>query len=440
MGQVTDQDDPWGFDEGEPWPAIADDRAPPRPAGPTLPSRRARHAGRSGGQGPGSAGRIHAVLLAVLAPLVVATIAGLVLLWPHGKLPPLAEGLAGPAVQVEATIVESRSQPCSGTTIEDGIFCQQVTADLTSGPQKGQTVRFQIPKDRDVPTLAAGDPVVLGFVPDSPPGEQYALLDFQRRTPMLVLAGVFLVVLLAFGRLKGIRALAGLALTFAVVLVFVLPAILAGSSPVTVALVGASATAIVALYVTLGFTLRTTVALLGTLASLALVGLLAYVFVKATRFTGFASEEAVLLRLANGELNLQGLLLAGIVLGTLGVLDDVTVTQASTVWQLRRANPGWGVGALYRSAISVGRDHIASTVNTLVLAYAGASLPLLLLIRQASRPVSFVLTGELVATEVVRSLVGSIGLIASVPLTTLVAALVAVRTHPAEAPDDGHAH
>jgi len=122
------------------------------------------------------------------------------------------------------------------------------------------------------------------------------------------------------------------------------------------------------------------------------------------------------------------------------VLDDVTVTQASTVWQLRRANPGLGVGALYRSAISVGRDHIASTVNTLVLAYAGASLPLLLFIVEASRPVSFVVLGEEVATEIVRSLVGSIGLIASVPLTTLVAALAAVRTSPAELPAEEHAH
>jgi uncharacterized membrane protein len=389
---------------------------------------------------PVSAGRIHAILLMTLAPLVAATVVGLVLLWPHGRLPALDEGLRGPASQIDATILESRSQPCGGTRLEDAVFCQQVVADITSGPDKGDTVRFEIAKDRDVPTLAAGDRAVLAVVPDSPPDQRYAFIDFQRRTPMLVLAGLFLLVLLVFGRLKGIRALAGLALTFAVVLVFVLPAILLGHSPVTVALVGASATAIVALYVTLGFTLRTTVALLGTLASLALVGLLSYLFVRTARFTGFASEDALLLGLANRTLNLQGLLLAGFVLGTLGVLDDVTVTQASTVWQLRQANPGWGVGALYGSALHVGRDHIASTVNTLVLAYAGASLPLLLFIRQASRPVSFVLTSELIATEVVRSLVGSIGLIASVPLTTLVAALTAARTNPAEAPVDGHAH
>jgi uncharacterized membrane protein len=192
--------------------------------------------------------------------------------------------------------------------------------------------------------------------------------------------------------------------------------------------------------VTLGPHVRTTVALLGTLASLALVGVLAWLFVASTRFTGLASEDAVLLRLGAAEVNPEGLLLAGIVLGTLGVLDDVTVTQASAVWQLRRANPGWGVGALYRSAITVGRDHIASTVNTLVLAYAGASLPLLLLLRQASRPVATVLTGELIATEVVRTLVGGIGLMASVPLTTLIAALVAARTDPEAAADAGAGH
>jgi uncharacterized membrane protein len=437
MGQAGDQDDPWGLDEPVHW----------QPA----PSRRARHAGRTTRAGGGAgAGRVHALLLALLAPVVAATVAGIVLLWPRGELPPIAEGLGGPPVQLDATVVESRSQPCAGTTVADGIFCQQVTADLTSGAQDGQRVRFQIPKDRDVPTLVPGDPVVLGFVAESAPGEQYVLLDYQRDTPMLVLAGVFVLVLLVFGRLKGLRALAGLAATLAVVLGFVLPAILDGANPVVVVLVGGSAAAILALYVTLGLHVRTTVALLGTLASLALVGVLAWLFVETTRFTGLASEDAVLLRLGAAEVNPQGLLLAGIVLGTLGVLDDVTVTQASAVWQLRRANPGWGVGALYRSAITVGRDHIASTVNTLVLAYAGASLPLLLLLRQASRPVATVLTGELVAIEVVRTLVGSIGLMASVPLTTLIAALVAAGTDPGAAgfgfasrspdADAGHPH
>jgi len=194
---------------------------------------------------------------------------------------------------------------------------------------------------------------------------------------------------------------------------------------------------VVAMYVTLGVRLRTTVAVLGTLASLALVGVLAWAFVGAARFSGLASDDAALLRLGGVELNLKGLLLAGIVLGTLGVLDDVTVTQASAVWQLRLDNPGWGVRRLYHSAASVGRDHIASTVNTLVLAYTGASLPLLLFLRQAGQPVARVLTGELVATELVRTLVGGIGLVASVPLTTLIAAAVAVAAPSGQESDNG---
>jgi uncharacterized membrane protein len=149
--------------------------------------------------------------------------------------------------------------------------------------------------------------------------------------------------------------------------------------------------------------------------------------VAASQFTGLASEEAGFLQAAAGQVNLRGLLLGGIVIGSLGVLDDVTVTQASAVWQLHRANPGLGVRGLYHSGLHIGRDHIASTVNTLVLAYAGASLPLLLLFTLAHQPVAQVVTGEVVAGEVVRTLVGSIGLVASVPITTWLAALIVVR-------------
>jgi uncharacterized membrane protein len=163
------------------------------------------------------------------------------------------------------------------------------------------------------------------------------------------------------------------------------------------------------------------VALLGTLASLVVVGILSWVFTELTVLSGL-SEEAQYIRAFGGDLQFGGLLLAGIILGALGALDDMTVTQASAVAELHRADPTMGFRELFRAGSRIGRDHIASTVNTLALAYAGASLPLLLLFVEFDRPLSRVLTSEVVATELVRTLVGSIGLVASVPLTTLLAA------------------
>jgi uncharacterized membrane protein len=209
---------------------------------------------------------------------------------------------------------------------------------------------------------------------------------------------------------------------------FVLPAILAGGDPLTVAIVGGAAIMFVALYLAHGINAATTTAVLGTLASLLLTGLLALLFVEISIFTGVGSEEAAFLQISQQQVNLEGLLLASIIIGTLGVLDDVTVTQASAVWELRRANPAYRLGDLYRAGIRIGRDHIASTVNTLILAYAGASLPLLILFTVSGRDLSQVLNTEIVAEEIVRTLVGSIGLVASVPITTGLAAFVVTRT------------
>jgi uncharacterized membrane protein len=375
-------------------------------------------------------GGLHSKLLTVLVPIALLTLVGLVVLWPRGPLPPLAEGLGGSPEAFHATVRQRVEQPCQGTDESDAIFCQSITADLTSGPQAGTSIKFEAQESKDVPILHPGDRIVVGHVPalqetDSP--EQYVFEDYQRDVPMLLLVALFVVVVLALGRLQGVRAIAGLGASLLVVLFFLLPSLLDGRSPILVALMGASTIAFIALYVAHGLNVQTTIALLGTLASLALTGVLAWFFVAFSRITGLATEEAVFLQLSGGQINLQGLVLAGIILGSLGVLDDVTVTQVSATWQIRRANPRYTARDLYRSALTVGRDHIASTVNTLVLAYAGAALPLLLFFRQADRGFTQVLTGELLATEVVRTLVGSVGLVASVPLTTLLAAWVAAR-------------
>jgi uncharacterized membrane protein len=223
-------------------------------------------------------------------------------------------------------------------------------------------------------------------------------------------------------------------ITFAVLVKFVLPAVLEGRSPLLVAVVGSAAVMFVIMYLAHGVNAQTTTALLGTLASLAIIAVLAGMFVEAARIVNLGTEEATFLQISASQVDLRGLLLGGIIIGSLGVLNDVTVTQASAVWALRAANPVAGAAQLYRSAMRIGRDHIASTVDTLVLAYAGASLPLLLLFVLASRPVGDILTGELIAEEIVRTLVGSIGLVASVPITTALAALVASKAGPAKAP------
>jgi uncharacterized membrane protein len=202
----------------------------------------------------------------------------------------------------------------------------------------------------------------------------------------------------------------------------VFPALLTGSAPIAVALTGTSIIAFGVLYLAHGVSERTTVALLGTLASLALTAILAVAFAGAAQLSGLASEDSIALLSFAPELDYRGLLLAAVIIGTLGVLDDVTVTQVSAVWELHHADPGQGRRQLYRSAIRIGRDHIASTVNTLVLAYAAAGLPLMLLLTQSGLAFGDVLTTETIAVEVVQTLVGSIGLVASVPLTTALAA------------------
>jgi len=263
---------------------------------------------------------------------------------------------------------------------------------------------------------------------DGTDGVAYYLADYQRKVPLLMLGLLFAVAVVGLARWRGAAALLGLAVSLLVIVRFVLPAILAGSSPLAVSLVGASVIAILIIYLAHGVNIRTTAAVLGTLCALAVTALLAVVFVAATRLTGLSSEEGTYLRGVLGtKVNLQGLLLGGIVIGALGVLNDVTVTQAAAVWEIYQANPTMAPRDLYRSAMRIGRDHIASTVDTLVLAYAGAALPLFVVFTIAGRRLIELLSGEIVAEELVKTLVGSLGLVASVPITTALACLLVGR-------------
>ncbi|MDQ3757646.1 MAG: YibE/F family protein [Actinomycetota bacterium] len=372
--------------------------------------------------------RVRRLLLLSVLPFAVATAIGLVLLWPSDPLSG-SDVLGPPAELYDGTVVERVERPCLGDT---DARCFDVVVRLSEGPDRGEQVAVEVSEGTKAPRLRKGVPVVLGRAPGAEAVGDYYFADYQRRRPLLLLAGLFALAVVGFGRWRGLAALGALAISLLVIVLFVLPAILDGRSPLAVAIVGAAAVMFVALYLTHGVNAQTTTAVLGTLVSLALTAVLASIFVGAARFTGLASEEANFLQAAAGQVNVRGLLLGGIVIGSLGVLDDVTVTQASAVWQLHRTDPTQSARALYRAALRIGRDHIGSTVNTLVLAYAGASLPLLLLFTLSSQPAGAVLTGEVVAQEVVRTLVGSVGLIASVPVTTALACAVVSRARPTE--------
>lgn len=356
---------------------------------------------------------------------MTATLVGLVAFWPGGRDDVV---LGTPTDVIDATVIEVEEGPCAGTQPEVGLDCAVPTVRLDEGPDAGRSIELAELSASDASAgavvLEVGDRIVLGYYADSPEGFQYSLSDFQRRRPLALLGAIFALAVVALGRWLGVRALVATGLSLGVLVTFILPAILEGSNPTAVALVGSSLVAALAIYLSHGFDARSGTAVVGTLASLGLVAVLAWAFTEAGDFTGLADEDATFLQLTAGTIDLRGLVLAGMVIGTLGVLDDVTVTQVSAVWELRRANPAYGWRELYGAGVRIGRDHIASAVNTLVLAYAGASLPLFLLFSQSGQALTDVLNTEVVAVEIVRTLTGSIGLVAAVPLTTALAAVV----------------
>jgi len=371
-------------------------------------------------------------LTAVAVMLAVGTAAGLAILWPGHSDTRVQGSLAVDSRKAE--VVEVTETTCPGLGNQR---CQLVTARLTSGPGTGKRVQLQLSAIRSLdPDLDPGDDIRVMKAPEPPPGQApiagpaYGFYDFQRGTPMLVLAIAFAAIVVLFGRLRGGLSLAGLGFSLALVLLFVVPAILDGESPLAVAIVGSLAVALITIPLAHGGGPKTIAAVLGTAASLLLTALLALVFTKATHLTGFSNEEATFLDLAGANISLEGLVLAGMVIGALGVLDDVTVSQASTVLALRSTNPTLRFRQLFAVAQRVGRDHVSATVNTLVLAYVGAALPILLIFSSSDLAVGEALSTEVVATQVVATLVGSIGLIAAVPVTTALAALLALGEEP----------
>lgn len=304
---------------------------------------------------------------------------------------------------------------------------QRLRVEISGGARRGQTVEAEFTQVEGPGAFSfkPGDGVVIQLAPGLD-AEQWVVIDAVRRPALYWLAAAFAGAVVVVGGRRGAAALLGLVASFAVLGWLVLPRLLAGDNPVVVGVGGATAIMVVTLYLTHGPNRMTSVAVAGTATSLLLTGLLSAAFLEAARLTG-RTEDAQYLQVAlpGVQINVRGLLLGGVIIGALGVLDDATVAQSSVVFALRAANPALSWKELYWRGLSVGRDHIGSLVNTLALAYAGAGLPLLLLFSAVGVPGEVALNRELVATEVARTLLGSIGLIAAVPITTALAAWAA---------------
>jgi uncharacterized membrane protein len=381
--------------------------------------------------------------VAIACALAVVAVVGLVDLWPRGSGPePPGQRLDTLAAEVVAVDAEGcRSQGLPG---QEAPTCLRVEARIDEGPEAGRVAAFDL-IDVDV---GVGDGIRVSRS-DLPPGteiggvevDRYAFADFERGAPLLWLAVAFAALVLVTARWKGLRALVGLAISLTVVVAFVVPAILDGRPPVPVAFVAALAIMLATIPLAHGVGPRSLAAIVGTAAALVLTLTLAAAMTSATHLTGFASEDATLVRASGADVSLRGVLIAGVVIAALGVLDDLTVSQASTVMALRTANPGLGARELFTRGMAVGHDHVVATVNTLVLAYAGAALPTLLVFGIADTAFLDAATSETVAAEVVATLVGSIGLIVAAPVTTAIAAYLATQVAPADLSAEGaHDH
>jgi uncharacterized membrane protein len=371
--------------------------------------------------------RVVVALTAALVPVVVALLLGARALWPDsstGGVDVPAGVFAAPGTTyVKASVQTMRQFGCEGVGSAPGIKvrCAHVVVRLDSGPEKGTTTKIDVDPTVVKSGIGPGDSLRLArFRSTEGQPVSFAFSDYTRSTPMIALAVAFAVLVIAVARLRGLAALVGLGLSFVVLLRFMIPALLAGENPLAVGLVGSATIMFLLLYLAHGVSIRTTTALIGTLFGLGASTLLGAWAVSSAHLTGVASEDDFTVAAVAGQVKLSGLLLCGIIIASLGILNDVTVTQASAVWELHALRPESAPTRLFAGAMRIGRDHIASTVYTIVFAYAGAALPILLLINLSGLPLGTIITNEALAEEIVRTLVGSIGLVLSVPLTTAV--------------------
>jgi uncharacterized membrane protein len=366
-------------------------------------------------------------MLLLLVPVGLATLIGLFVLWPSGE-PTRAQQAAEAAQPPGTTYVDARTVSIEefdcGLDAAVPETCARAVMEILEGPGEGDFEAVELPPEVVASGLSEGDTFVLTRDGGAEGGGAYNFFDYERDTPIVVLAIAFAVVVVAVARLRGLASVVGLTFAFVVLLQFMLPGLLAQESPTLISLVGSAAIMFVVLYLAHGFSARTTTALVGTLFGLTLVAVLGSVAVSAARLIGLTSEETVTLQGYDPALDFSGLVLAGIVVAGLGVLNDVTITQASAIWQLHEVSPELTWRELYNRGMTIGRDHIASTVYTIVFAYTGAALPALLLFELSTQPLWTTVTSAL-AEEVVRTLVGAIALVLAVPVTTAAGAFFA---------------
>ena len=307
---------------------------------------------------------------------------------------------------------------------------QVMQVDVLEGDYKG--ISFQVDYGKrslrlDSFRFVSGDEIydIVNKTPDNVLQAYY--VDYKRSTPLAILFGAFVLSILIMGRWKGLGSLIALGISMVMIISYVIPHILAGEDPVKVSLIGSVILLAVTLYLTYGWNLKTHASVLSIMLSLLLTGALSVLFVSLARLTGYGDENATYLMQASSiQIDPKGLLLGGMIIGALGVLDDLVTSQSAAVVEIHDANSTLGFRRTFQKAMRIGQDHVAATVNTLVLAYTGASLPLLLIFTLGNGNYSFFINSEFLAEEIVRTLVGSLGLIAAVPISTVIATLLIV--------------
>ena len=366
-----------------------------------------------------------------LVPVTLAAVAA-ILLWPYfssAKLPDIQMSTFG-----EGTVRAEVVQIIEEGTIDLGGHQQPyqiARVNILEGKYTGIVMEVDYGKRQvrsDDYRLEVGDPIMVA-ISKSPDNKVNAyFVDFIRTTPLLWLTAVFSISILLISRWKGLRATLSMAFSLFVIISYIIPHILTGEDPLRVSIIGSAVLLTVTLYLTYGWNLKSHAAVLGMILVLLLTGALAALFIVITRLNGTGDENTMfLMQMLDTPINLRGLFLGGLIIGALGVLDDLVTTQASAVFELHHANPTLGFSGLYRSAMRIGQDHVAATVNTLVLAYAGASLPMLLMFSLGRGDYGYLVNFSFIAEEIVRTLVGSLGLIAAVPLTTAIAIWLALH-------------
>ena len=379
------------------------------------------------------------VLAVLLVIAGIATAVGVVMMWPSSSDPNVSPELANtnalPANQVNGTVAIRDTGACNSPSIgrafdvapispleEQPNKCERAIVSIDAGDNAGKRTLLVMSDKPGEPELHVGDKIRMSETTAADGTHAYTFSDFQRTKVLLLWGAVIILAIIGIGALRGARSILGLLITLAAIAFFLIPALLRGGSPLGLAVVCGSAILFAVLYLVHGFNWKSSSALGGTLLSLGLSAWLAHIAIDSNHLRGLGSEDNILIQLYLPDVTVPGLMLCGFIIGALGVLNDVTIAQASTVNELSEIEPDASPWRLFAGAMKVGRDHIASMVYTLVLSYTGASLPTLLLLSVANRPLTQIVFSDVMATELLRSGIGALALSLAVPITTIIAA------------------